>query len=212
MKRGIWMLTMVAFISISAPLVVKAQAEEAEQLLLNWEKLSQLRKILRNMYNGYKIVVKGYTTIKDISEGNFNLHKTFLDGLMEVSPAVKKYRRVAAIIDYELRMVKSCKDAFAQFQQEKTLTIKEVVYLGKVYDNLLQHSLQNLEDLVTVITAGKLRMSDEERLKAIDAIFSRVEEQFAFLKDFNSGTLTLSRQREREQKELEIAKRIQGVK
>lgn len=212
MKRGIWMLTMIAFISISTPQVVKAQAEEAEQLLLNWEKLSQLRKILRNMYNGYKIVVKGYTTIKDISEGNFNLHKTFLDGLMEVSPAVKKYRRVTAIIDYELRIVKSCKDAFAQFQQEKTLTVKEVVYLGKVYDNLLQHSLQNLEDLVTVITAGKFRMSDEERLKTIDAIFFRVEEQFAFLKDFNSGTLTLSRQREREQKELEIAKRIQGVK
>ena len=75
-----------------------SQAQEAQQLLLNWEKLTQLKKILNDMYAGYKIVYKGYTTIKDISEGNFNLHKDFLDGLLQVSPTVRKYKRVSDII------------------------------------------------------------------------------------------------------------------
>ncbi len=54
-----------------ASLGVKAQSQEAQQLLLNWEKLTQFKKILQNMYDGYKILYKGYTAVKDISEGNF---------------------------------------------------------------------------------------------------------------------------------------------
>ena len=69
-----------------------SQEQEVQQLLLNLEKLSQFKKILQNMYDGWKVINKGYTTIKDISSGNFNLHKNFLDVLMEVSPAVKKYK------------------------------------------------------------------------------------------------------------------------
>ena len=82
---------------------LSAQSHEAQQLLLNWEKLTQFKKILQDMYDGYKIIHKGYTTIRDISSGNFNLHKGFLDALMEVSPVVKKYKRIADIISYQLQ-------------------------------------------------------------------------------------------------------------
>ncbi|MFX9630904.1 hypothetical protein ABTO69_20345, partial [Acinetobacter baumannii] len=58
----------------------KAQSDEVQQLLLNVEKLAQFKKILQNMYDGYKLLHKGYTAVKNISEGNFSLHKTFLDG------------------------------------------------------------------------------------------------------------------------------------
>ena len=68
-----------------------SQSQEAQQLLLNWEKLTQFKKILKDMYAGYKIVYKGYTTIKDISEGNFDLHRDFLDGLLQVSPTEEFY-------------------------------------------------------------------------------------------------------------------------
>src|ERR1700730_18790216 len=90
-------------IGIARPNIVKAQTQEAQQLLLNWEKLTQLKSVLKNMYEGYRIVSKGYNTIKDISQGNFTLHQVFLDGLLEVSPAVRKYKRVFDIINYQLR-------------------------------------------------------------------------------------------------------------
>ncbi|MBC7384425.1 MAG: TerB family tellurite resistance protein, partial [Bacteroidia bacterium] len=63
---------------------VSAQSEEVQQLLLNVIKLEQLKKILNNMYDGYKVLTKGYNTIKTISEGNFSIHKVFLDGLLQV--------------------------------------------------------------------------------------------------------------------------------
>ena len=68
---------------------VSAQSQEVQQLLLNVEKLAQFKKILQNMKQGYQVLHKGYTTIRNLSQGNFSLHKTFLDALFEVSPAVR---------------------------------------------------------------------------------------------------------------------------
>lgn len=205
MKKIFIILLMITINKISF-----AQSQEAQQLLLNWEKLTQFKKILQNMYEGYKIIHKGYTTVKNLSEGNFRLHKTFLDGLMEVSPAVKRYTRIADIINYQFRIVKEYKGAFNLFKADKSFTDKEIEYLGKIYANLVDHSAKKLEELSMVITAGKLRMSDDERLQAIDRIYASMEDQFAFLKEFNNNTALLSLQRKSEQAEIRISRRING--
>ena len=158
---------MLFWVSISG----QAQSAEAQQLLLNVEKLSQLKKILTNMYEAYEILYEGYTAVKDISEGNFSLHKTFLDGLMEVSPAVRKYKRVADIINYQVRLVKEYKSAFNRFKIDNVFTGEEIQYIGNVYAGVVTESIKNLEELVLIITAGRLRMTDDERLNAIDRIF-----------------------------------------
>ncbi|MFM9910314.1 MAG: TerB family tellurite resistance protein [Chitinophagaceae bacterium] len=203
-------LFVVLSISLFA-LNIKAQSNEAQQLLLNWEKLTQFKKILKNMYDGYKILYKGYTAVKDISKGNFNLHKTFLDGLMEVNPPVKKYKRIADIINYQIRIVKDYKAAYNQFKQEKQFTAEEITYIGKVYKNLFEQSLKNIDELSMVITAGKLRMSDDERLQAIDKIYFSIEDQYSFLRDFNNNTSVLSMQRKSELTEIEMSRRIYGI-
>ncbi|MEO7982570.1 MAG: TerB family tellurite resistance protein [Bacteroidota bacterium] len=187
-----------------------SQSQEAQQLLLDWEKLTQFKKILQDMYDGYKIIHKGYTTIRDISSGNFNLHKDFLDALMKVSPAVKKYKRVVDIINYQFQIVKLYKGAFNQFKEDKSFTPVEIDYMGKVYANLFDESVKNLDELAMVITAEKLRMSDDERMQAIDKIYASIEDQFSFLKDFNSSTLYLSKQRQSEQTEIDMSRRILG--
>jgi len=188
-----------------------AQSNEVQQLLLNWEKLTQFKKILQNMYDGYKILHAGYTSVKDISQGNFSLHKTFLDGLMQVSPAVRKYKRIADIISYQFQIVKEYKAAFNRFKNDKQFSIQEINYLEGVYKNLFEASLQSLDELAMVITAGKLRMSDDERLEAIDKIYASIENQYSFLRDFNGNTALLSMQRMSEQVEIKMSKRINGL-
>jgi hypothetical protein len=206
--KKIALLIAVVLISFQA----FSQAQEAQQLLLNWEKLTQLKKILNEMYTGYKIVYKGYTTIKDISEGNFNLHKDFLDGLLEVSPAVRKYKRVSDIINYQIKIVKEYKAAFNQFRRDKNFSLEEIDYLGKVYSNLFNQSLKTLDELTMIITAGSLRMSDDERLQAIDRIYNEVVLQFSFLQDFNNSTAVLSVQREKDIQDIEISRKLYDIK
>lgn len=207
MKKIILLITICAFSVQGFP-----QSQEVQQLLLNVEKLAQFKKILNDMYKGYKVLYKGYTTIKDISEGNFNLHKTFLDGLLQVSPAVRKYKRIADIIRYQLRIVKEYKTAFSQFRQDKHFTAEEIDYLGKVYSNLFKESMKSLDELSMVITTGKLRMNDDERLQTIDRIYSTIVDQFSFLQEFNNSTAILAVQREKDLQDIEISRKIYSIK
>lgn len=181
----------------------KAQAEEAQQLILNVEKLMQFKKILQNMYDGFKLISNGYNAVKDISEGNFKLHKVFLDGLSDVSPAVKKYKRISDIIDYQLRIVNDSKKVLQQFRSDKQFNTTELNYLATVYDNLIRQTLKHVEELLLVVTAGKLRMSDDERLAAIDRIFVSVESQYSFVREFSNSTKLLSLQRKSEQQQID---------
>jgi len=191
---------------------VRAQSQEAQQLLLNWEKLVQLKSILKNMYEGYRVVSKGYNTIKDISKGNYKLHQAFFDRLLEVSPAVRKYKRVADIIIYQKRIMQEHKKAFNYFKGTGSFTLEEVSYMEKVYRNLFQNSLKSLDDLLMVITASRLRMGDDERLEAIDRIFSDMQDKLTFLRSFNNSTKLLAVQRIKEQTEVELAKKLSDLK
>ena len=164
------------------------------------------------MYEGYRIVHYGYTTIKDLSEGNFSLHKTFLDGLLAVSPAVRSYKRIVDIINLQLRIVKEYKAALNESKENGQFTSDEIEYLGRVYAGLFHQSVWHLDELGIVITSGRLRMSDDERLQAIDRIYNSLVDQYSFLQDFNNATVVLSLQRLNEQMDIEIMQKVHGVK
>lgn len=204
-------MIVVLFFVLTLPTRVQAQSQEAAQLILNYEKLQQLEEILDNMYKGYKILTKGYNTIKDIAEGNFNLHQAFLDGLFAVNPSVRNYKRIPYIIQYQQFLVKEYKRAFNCFKNDPNLTVREIKYLENVYGSLFKQSLRNLDELLMIVTATKLRMSDEERLQAIDRIYLDMENKLVFLKVFNSSTQMLAMQRARENHDVETLQKLYEV-
>lgn len=176
----------------------KAQTAEVTQLVLNIQKLNQLRKILKELKAGYEILFKGYSTIKDLSEGNFKLHEAFLDGLLQVSPAVKNYARVKDIVQAQLAIIKEAAQAQQRFSSSGQFSKDELDYIGKVYEKLAAASLKNLDALTMVVTAKKLRASDDERLSAIDQLYEQITDQLSFLRHFNGSASVLAAQRENE--------------
>jgi hypothetical protein len=185
-----------------------AQVQELEQLSLDIEKLTQFKQILSDMKAGYEILTKGYGAIRDLSEGNFNLHQAFLDGLLAVSPTVKNYARIAEIVQMELDLVSAYKNAFGQFQASGQFREDELSYISGVYSRLVDKSLKNIEDLTAVITAGTMRMSDAERLREIDRIYADMEDQAAFLRSFNNNTKILALQRAKETGSLQVLQQL----
>lgn len=202
--RKWWVCIVLVFVIGGA----RAQKEEAQQLMMNLTKLEQFRAILQQLYEGYEILAKGYGMVKDVAQGNFSLHEVFLDALFEVSPAVRKYHKIADIVEMQVKVVQRYKRAYERFKQSGQFSPEELLYLGRVYGRLTDQSLKNVEDLLTVVTAGKLRMSDEERLAAIDAIHAEVLDQLRFLGDFNSRTTLLAAQRQRESGEVNRVKAL----
>lgn len=184
------------------PSKVTAQKQEIQQLILNIEKLTQFKQILKDMRKGYEMLSGGYNTVKDLSKGNFSLHETFLDALMQVSPTVRKYRRIGDIVNYQMQLVKEYKSAFGSFRDSENFNAEEIAYLERVYDNLFKQSLRNLDELTTVITANKMRMSDDERLASIDKIYADMQDKLMFLRNFNNNTIVLALQRAKERNDV----------
>lgn len=206
MKKIFVLLILLVRLNVS-----DAQSAEAQQLLLNVEKLAQLKKILQQLYDGYNILEHGYNAVKDISKGSFDLHKAFLDALQEVSPAVRKYQRVVDIINLQLHLVQEYKAAFRQFVGSGQFSAGELDYLSKTYARLFATSLQSIEGLALILTDGALRMRYDERLQQIDRIYTDVLDQYSFLQSFNNETAVLSVQREHAQQEIDFMRRMHGL-
>lgn len=162
------------------------------------------------MKKGYQVVFKGYKSIKDISEGNFNLHKTFLDGLMTVNPELAKYRRVADIVKYQGILIREYKSAYNGFVRGGRFQPKELRYITGVYKNLLDQSIDGLDELAMVLTSSHLRMSDAERLNAIDRLYNDMQGRLTFLRNFNHQASALDAQRAKAQKEQELILKMYG--
>ncbi len=188
-----------------------AQSHEAQQLLLNVTKLAQFKQILADLKKGYTIVAKGYTTIRDISQGNFSLHDHFLDALLQVSPTIRRYKKIADIISLQLQLVKEYRAAWRRFQGNNNFSTKELEHIQRVYNNLFNASLRNLDDLVMVITPRHLRMSDDERLTAIDKIYDSMQDKIIFLRHFNNDNSILAVQRMKEQNDVNVLRKLYGL-
>lgn len=188
-----------------------AQVQELKQLALNIEKLSQFRAILKDMKEGYEILTKGYNTVKDLTQGNFDLHKTFLDALLQVSPAVRNYKRVGDIIDYQVQIVQDCGRHRNKLQSSGLFAAGELTYFSTVYEKIFEESLRNLGELTDVLTAGKMRMSDEERLASIDRIYMAMQDKMLFVRDFNSETSLLAIQRAKEARDVKAIRILTGT-
>src|SRR5580658_295061 len=209
MKR-VLMIGLVLLLTAGA---AQAQSivQAGEQLALDIEKLSELKGILKDMYTAYEIIDKGYTDVKNIVEGNFNLHKAFLDALLAVSPAVQDYSRVERIITAELQILAEYKAASRQLAESGRFSIGELDYMNGVYANLLNRSAACLSELVMLLTADELRMSDAERLEGVDRVYGDINSQLRLLKLFDSGLAVQAGLRAREAGDIGSVRGIYGI-
>jgi hypothetical protein len=84
--------------------------------------------------------------------------------------------------------------------------------MSKVYGRLFSQSLIHLDDLVNVLTAKSMRMSDDERLRTIDKIYAGMTEKISFLRHFNTGNTMLGLQRAHEQNDVDVMRKLHDVK
>jgi len=192
------MIMLVIIANIMLP-EVKAQsvADLLQQLALNYQKLAEMKKVLGQMYNTYSVLNNGYNSVKSVAEGNTELHRVFLDGLMKASPAVRKYPRAGDIIRDQASLISEYRQAYGMFRMNRRFSREEIDQMTRVYDQLVARSLENLSELTIVMTDSKLRMSDGERLTSIDNIYREGHEQLTFLRKFNDQVYRTSLMREK---------------
>jgi hypothetical protein len=181
------------------------------ELSLDEQKLSSMKSTLQQMYQGYTELEHGYTNIRDIAKGNFNLHQGFLDALWLVSPAVRSNPRITSILNAEYSIVSGYRNAGAQWSGSGMFTPQELNFIIDTYSALLQRCEQSIEELTMVLTADQLRMSDAQRMQAIGRIDTDTREQLSILQQLNNTLSIQTAQRLKEQGDINTLKQLYGL-
>ncbi|WP_448103463.1 hypothetical protein [Pedobacter panaciterrae] len=156
---------------------------------------------------GYEIVGSGLQTVRDISNGEFNLHNVFITGLKQVSPAIRNDVRIAEIIALQFGMLRS----FSGLKSSGGLSADQLLYVAEVANEVISACYHDLEELLLIITSGKLEMKDDERLSRLNGIYERMQEKSAFTQNFCGEVDVLIHQRELELETVEKLRRYYEI-
>jgi len=171
------------------------------------QQIAALQVYIGYAKKGYEIVGSGLQTVRDISNGEFNLHNVFITGLKQVSPAIRNDLRIAEIIALQLGMLKS----FGVLKSTGGLSADQLLYVAEVANGVISACYHDLEELLLVITSGKLEMSDDERLSRLNGIYERMLEKSAFTQNFCGEAKLLIRQRALELETVEKLRRYYEI-
>ena len=172
------------------------------------QQIAMLKVYIHHAKKGTEIVRTGLSTVNSIKKGDFNLQSNFISSFKQVNPKIKGYVKVAAIIAYQLRIIKETKEMLKGINEAGQFTDKEVEHCKLVIENLLQSSLDNIEVLVTIITSGELSMKDDERIGRIDELYADMQDKYSFVSSFNEGMGLLTVQRMRELHEVDVSRKL----
>lgn len=214
MKKILLLATAGLFVSLSlnAQTADEWLNQKATQKKYLLQQIAALQVYIGYAKKGYNIVTGGINTIRNIKNGDLNLHRDFFNGLKNVNPAIRRYAKVADIIAYQVKIIKQTKGTLQQIGETKQFTETELDYCKQVFDNLLDECMKTVEELILVITSGKLEMKDDERLKRIDKLYADVQEKYSFACSFSEDMGILAIQRLGEQLEINRSKLINGIK
>jgi hypothetical protein len=176
------------------------------------EQIAALQTYIGYAQKGYSIATKGLNAIQDIKHGDFNLHKSFFNSLTSVNPEVKKYSKVAGIIAMQVSIAKHVHNTIKDCKKAKQLTDTELEYLQQVFNNLLDDCTQNLDELLSVITDGEQQMKDDERIKRIDNLYADMQDKQVFVQSFSRSAKELSVQRRNDTYDIQIERKLNGLK
>ena len=83
--------------------------------------------------------------------------------------------------------------------------------MERVYNGILQESLDNMEQIFNVIESYSTSMSDAERLALIHEAADRIDRNYDDLRLFNQHNVLLTLQRAKGKKEVEQMRRLYGI-
>ncbi|MCK6617144.1 MAG: hypothetical protein L6Q51_05845 [Cyclobacteriaceae bacterium] len=167
------------------------------------KQIALLRVYLGYLKKGYEIADKGLTTIHNIKNGDFNLHRDFFGSLKNVNPHIKNSAKVADIIAFQVYIIQNIKQVNNFCKNNEYFTPEEIRYVAAVYSNMLFLCDASISELLTIIRSNETEMKDDERLVRIDKLYDDMLDKHAFVQSFDSNVRLIARERERETRSVE---------
>lgn len=174
--------------------------------------ISALKVYTDYLKKGYDIARDGTRLIKDIKDGDFNLHKGYFSSLKSVNPAIKNSSRVIDIISLQVKIIQRFKRLILYCNQSGQFTTDELRHVQSVYGNLIAKSGNQIDELVRLTTSGELEMKDDERIKRLEVIYLDMKDKYAFTQSYCNETSILAFSRISEKQEVDRSIILNGLR
>ena len=186
--------------------VIKAVDLKIQRLQNETIWLQNAQKVIENQLSKLKL-----TEIADWTEKQKNLYSGYYQELWKIKTAIVYYKRIKDLTAKQVAILDEYKWAWNLFKQDRHFNIDELNYMEKVYSGILEESVNNLDQILLVVSAFKTQMSDAQRLEIINAAADKMDENYASLKKFNAGNISTSIQRAKSLDETAQLKEIYGI-
>lgn len=187
--------------------VIKAVDLKIQRLQNKTIWLQNAQKTLENQMSKLKL-----KEIGDWANKQKELYAKYFDELSKVKNTISTYQSVKDIISKQSQLVKEYSRAFNLSKQDKHFTQQELDYMQQVYAGILEESLKSIEQVQMVITAFATQMSDAKRLAIINSASDNIEQNLTDLRLFNQQNIRISLQRSKERNDIDVVKKLYGIK
>lgn len=208
--RGVFILTLFLLITnCFQPTTCQAQnwnewfKQKKTQRKYLAKQIALLQVYLGYLKKGYEIADKGITTINNIKNGDFNLHRDFFGSLTKVNPHIVNSAKVADILAFQIHIVDNLKRVNNFCKNNKQFTPEEIRYVAAVYTNMLALVNASIAELLMVVEPNQTQMKDDERLTRIEDVYAQTRERLAFSQAFDQQVRLLAAERQQESRSLE---------
>lgn len=151
-----------------------SQKKTQQEYLL--EQLVALKMYAGYAKKGYQIGKEGLGFIQKASRGSFDLDQLFFYSLKSVSNAVKADARVSEIME----MQESITDLLNNMKGNQDLNNAQTEYINRVRKNLNVACTADLDELLLILSPGRLEMGEGQRLSRLEKIYRSMLDKHHF--------------------------------
>lgn len=189
-------------------LSMKGNAQNNIKLYI--QQIAANKVYIEYLQKGYKIVKGGLNTIANIKNGHFTLDKDFFAGLQNINPKIRNYAKVSGAIALNIQIEQRYRKAITEAMNSDRFNSGELDYMGNVFTSLINDCTVLADELTLLITANKLKMSDDERIKRIDVVYSAMQDNYVFVNAFARDINIMVVQKSKELQDAHAMQAIHG--
>lgn len=169
--------------------------------------LQNAQKVLENTMSELKL-----DEISGWAEKQRTLYKDYYEGLYKVKAIIAYYQRIKDISEKQAHLMEEYQWAWSLFKQDKHFTADELNFMAGVYSGILDQSSKNMDQVFLVINSFTTQMGDAKRLEIINTASDQVDANYYDLVKFNRQAILLSLQRAKAQNDVDVTKKLYGIK
>lgn len=158
------------------------------------KQIAALKMYSTYLREGYEIARDGLSLAGDITSGEFSLHKNYFGSLSEISPVVRGSADVIKIIALQKEVV----EVLSGVSESKFLHPSDKKYIENVRKGMLKASLDDLDQLLLLISAGVMELSDGQRLERLKNVLYNIRRKATLARELSTHVQALILQRKRE--------------